>query len=163
MAEKYHIQKVIPTGKKEIMFGKPTEEFHVKFAENEGTFKLWYQKPPVEGQEQWGVIDGWKFKKEKAPEPPQTSTDSGEFVPRKTRSVLDKERSDGMRQGMCINNAAEYVKQIEKLDPKEWAATVHAYAQELYLVSDLYHEAPQDVVQQVSIDEAPANIKEILG
>lgn len=50
-----------------------------------------------------------------------------------------KDNSDGQRQGMCINNAAEYVKSVAttKLTPNDWALRVHEYADALYSLGDL--------------------------
>ena len=172
MAEKYTIQTVIPTGKSDPMYGT---EFHVKFAENEGTFKLWYKTPPTEGQVQEGDIDGWKFKKAKkewdgnsggsassASAPPSTTSKSA-YQPR-----VYKDNSDGMRQGMCFNNAANYVEAIspEPLAPADWARAVKAYAQALYLLGDLAAEEvvpPTEQVTEVTVAEAPKTVQEIFG
>jgi len=51
-----------------------------------------------------------------------------------------KDNSDGMRQGMCINNAANYVNSLEfpqALTDREWASLVHSYATALYILGDL--------------------------
>ena len=172
MAEKFTIQTVIPTGKSDPMYGT---EFHVKFAENEGTFKLWYKTPPTEGQVQEGDIDGWKFKKAKkewdgnsgggassASAPPST-TSKPAYQPR-----VYKDNSDGMRQGMCFNNAANYVEAIspEPLAPADWARAVKAYAQALYLLGDLAAEEvvpPTEQVTEVTVAEAPKTVQEIFG
>ena len=170
MAEKYTIQTVIPTGKSDPMYGT---EFHVKFAENEGTFKLWYKTPPTEGQVQEGDIDGWKFKKAKkewdgnsgggassASAPPST-TSKPAYQPR-----VYKDNSDGMRKGMAINNAATYVNAVspEPLAPKDWAKAVTAYAKELYVVSELEDVAPVPPTEQPKeVAEAPKTVQEIFG
>lgn len=174
MAEKYTIQTAIPTGKQSPMYGT---EFHVKFAENEGTFKLWYKTPPTEGQVQEGDIDGWKFKKAKkewdgnsggdASSASATAPSTGgkpAYQPR-----VYKDNSDGMRQGMCFNNAANYVEAIspEPLAPAAWAKAVYAYAQALYLLGDLAVEAtvvpPAEQPKEVPITEAPKSVQDIFG
>lgn len=172
MAEKYTIQTVIPTGKSDPMYGT---EFHVKFAENEGTFKLWYKTPPTEGQVQEGDIDGWKFKKAKkewdggssggasSASAPAPSGGKPAYQPR-----VYKDNSDGMRQGMCFNNAANYVDSIspKELTPTEWAKAVKAYAQALYLLGDLAAEEvvpPTEQVTEVPVTEAPKTVQEIFG
>lgn len=50
-----------------------------------------------------------------------------------------KQASDGQRQGMCLNNAANYVSQhgTKIMTPDEWADTVHSYAEALYNKGDL--------------------------
>lgn len=51
-----------------------------------------------------------------------------------------KDNSDGQRQGMCFNNAANYVNIMHKeglLDAEAWASRVHTYANALYKLGDL--------------------------
>lgn len=166
--EKYTIEKVSPTGKQSPMYGT---EYHVKFVENEGHFKLWYKSAPTEGQVQEGTIDGWKFKKAKKEFNPdnQESTQETTSAPKPTASRAPyKDNSDGMRQGMCFNNASQYVLNVspEPLAPAEWAKAVNAYAQALYLVSELSKEpieveAPKTKV--VTIAEAPKSVQDVFG
>lgn len=170
MSEKYTIQTAIPTGKSDAMYGT---EFHVKFAENEGTFKLWYKTPPTEGQVQEGDIDGWKFKKAKKEWNPTQSAEShgGASVGTPTApkgKPAWRDNSDGMRQGMCFNNAANYVEAIspKELTPTEWAKAVKAYAQALYLLGDLAAEEavpPTEQVTETPITEAPKSVQDIFG
>lgn len=60
-----------------------------------------------------------------------------------------KDNSDGMRQGMCINNAAAYISDHTTgiLSEKEWAQKVHDYANELYLLGDLGKSGSQGTPQ----------------
>ena len=176
MAEKYTIQTVIPTGKSDPMYGT---EFHVKFAENEGTFKLWYKTPPTEGQVQEGDIDGWKFKKAKKEWDGNSSggaSSASASAPTKPayQPRVYKDNSDGMRQGMCFNNAATYVLAVapvldkEPLNPTDWARAVKAYAQALYLLGDLAAEEetvvpPAEQVTEVTVAEAPKSVQDIFG
>jgi hypothetical protein len=148
--EKYTIATAMPTGKTSPMFGT---EYHVKFAENEGTFKLWYKTEPKQGQEQEGTIDGWKFTKKKFdPNAQQVSsaTTSKPWAPK-------RDNSDGMRQGMCINNAANFVNAlgVAEMSDTDWAKMVHDYATALDRLGDLSMES--------SIDEAPASVKEVFS
>lgn len=140
--EKYTVESVMPTGKSHETFGT---EFHVKFNENQGSFKLWYKNPPTPGQEQYGTINGWKFTKAKREDVPQggsvspvtsSATPAAEPVAYKSKY---KDNSDGMRKGMAINNAATYVNAAtpEPLSPEKWAQTVSSYAKALYDVSEL--------------------------
>lgn len=56
-----------------------------------------------------------------------------------------KDNSDGMRQGMCMNNAAAYVTASTKkeLTGDEWATKVYDYANALYNKGDLRHDEPE--------------------
>ncbi|CAB4182619.1 hypothetical protein UFOVP1439_32 [uncultured Caudovirales phage] len=172
--EKYTIQTVMPTGQVSPMYGT---EFHVKFAENEGTFKLWYKTAPAEGQVQEGTIDGWKFKKAKKEWDSNASSNAGgagsasaqsstTSTGNKYQKPTYKDNSDGMRKGMAINNAATYVNLIspEPLAPKDWAKAVTAYARELYLVSELDTEMPaEEPVKEVLVTEVPKSVQEVFG
>lgn len=166
--EKYTVQTVIPTGKNHPTFGT---EFHVKFAENEGTFKLWYKEAPQEGKVQYGTIDGWKFKKASKQDLENagiTSSPAGNAgsasAPARSSKPAYKDNSDGMRQGMCFNNAAAYVAAIspEPLSPRDWAKAVNSYAQALYLVSELSKEV-QEAPKEVTLAEAPKSVQDVFG
>ena len=161
MAEKYTVQTAMPTGQQSPQFGT---EFHVKFAESEQTFKLWYKNPPTQGQEVYGTIDGWKFKKEKKEwNPSSNSAPAAQGAPstQGTSSGFTRSRdnSDGQRQGMCINNAAAFVNNNAPngIEAKDWAKMVHAYATALYRLGDLTKE---DVVADVDTS-APITIEEL--
>ena len=156
---KYTINTVMATGKVDNTYGS---EYHVKFAESPDTFKLWYQKEPQQGQVQYGEIDGSKFKKQK---PPQQQTDGGTFVPKKTRSVIEAEKSDGQRQGMCFNNAANFVNGTlnstgEVVSPEQWAKMVFTHAKALYSLGDLTKDVPETEEQTV---DAPKSVQEVFG
>lgn len=81
-----------------------------------------------------------------------------------------KDNSDGMRQGMCFNNATLFVNMMladekpNKPSPEEWAELVHAHAQALYMKGDLKAEgkteAPVDKVFPVR-EEQPINLDDI--
>ncbi len=141
--EKYTVEAAIPTGKSDPKFGT---EFHVKFAENEGTFKLWYKNPPTPGMVQEGEIDGWKFKKAKKEWNPTTPTQDSpraETPSAPYAKKVWKDNSDGMRQGMCINNAAASLLAFPEEDDKTWADRVHARANALYALGDLGQEGEE--------------------
>lgn len=79
------------------------------------------------------------------------------------------DNSDGQRQGMCINNAANYLVAIH--DPKagpltaeEWAEMVNGYATALYAVSDLKAEPKETnpFEGEDPVEEAPLNADDIL-
>jgi hypothetical protein len=127
MVETYTVQNAMKSGKKSDTYG---EEYYVKFVESEQTFPLWFKKDPT-GQKINGEINGSKFKKDKTPPPDEKPTSSPS-----NRGRYD---SDGQRQGMCVNNAANYVNEHSSdiVAPKVWAKTVHEYATELYLLGDL--------------------------
>lgn len=82
-----------------------------------------------------------------------------------------KDNSDGMRQGMCINNAANYVAHNHTdadramLNSDEWAKLVWNYANDLYLLGDLGNVQEGDVVNNDVTEEAIdlSDIKDIFG
>lgn len=147
----FTIKQAMPTGEESPTYGK---EFFVQFSEMEDTVKLWFKKEePTPGS----TLDlekgpkGWKkVKKEWKPqEKSAQSSSAGATKP------AYKDNSDGMRQGMCINNAANYVNSLEfekALTDTEWASTVFSYANALYRLGDLTKapEGSQDVPQSVS-------------
>lgn len=71
--------------------------------------------------------------------------------------------ADGMRQGMCFNNAANYVTaKADKLPPFEWASAVFEYAQVLYSKGDLKpatepEEKPQEEAKPSPLDLLKGN------
>lgn len=152
MAENYTVTTVMETGKSSPTYGT---EYHVKFAESEQTFQLWFKKAPLQGDKVYGNINGNKFKKEKKEFEPTQQT--GQAPAKRTY----QDNSDGQRQGMCINNAAQYINaQNEKLTPSEWAESVRAYAQALYGKSDL---AKAEVKEEAEAAEISTSVQEIFG
>lgn len=145
MVETYTVQNVMATGKDHDTYGK---EFYVKFVESEQTFPLWFKKAPDAGTKINGEINGSKFKKDKTPPADET--------PKNSPVSRGRYDSDGQRQGMCINNAANYVNSCatEIVTPKKWAETVHGYANALYLLGDL---------GQVPAEPAAENTGELFG
>ena len=129
MSEKYTIETVMKTGETSQTFGS---EYYVKFAENEGTYKLWFKKDPTAGQQIEGTINGSKFAKAKKAYTPPAAKPAA-------KSYSRKDNSDGQRQGMCLNNAANYVNEHshELVAADLWAKTVWTYANALYLLGDL--------------------------
>ena len=136
MAE-YKVESSMPTGKSNPQFGS---EYYVKFYESEASFALWFKAQPVEGQIVNGDIEGTKFKKEKKEWNPNggSSPATTQSAPAATKPAW-KDNSDGMRQGMCFNNAANYVNAVasEPVEAQVWADTVYKYANALYLKGDL--------------------------
>lgn len=141
---KYTVRQATATGKVDPKFGT---EYIVHFNEDDREVKMSRQKPVEIGQEENGTIVNSKygayFKKD--PFVPQPQTSSTETTTQPTtgapaRNYVRKDNSDGMRQGMCINNAANYVNALEfpkALTDREWASLVHDYATALYILGDL--------------------------
>lgn len=134
----YTVKAAMGTGKTSQMYGV---EYYVQFADTEGSYALWFKKEPQVGDKVDGTITGSKFKKAKKEWKPQeggSSQDQSGTSRPPSRSY--KDNSDGMRQGMCINNAANYVNALEFpkiLTDREWADLVHSYATALYVLGDL--------------------------
>jgi hypothetical protein len=74
------------------------------------------------------------------------------------RPTSRPDNSDGQRQGMAINNAAQYVKEWaikegKKLSPAEYAQAVKAYAVAIYTNSDLSSVKVEDpLTEQIGSD-----------
>lgn len=148
MPQKYTVKSVMPTGKSDPKFG---QEFYVQFEESEAAFPLWYKNAPAIGFEQEGDIVAGKFKKVRkewnSNAPVADSTTSQSSTPKRSY----KDNSDGMRQGMCFNNAANYVATLgfdKALTDREWATTVFSYAQALYHMGDL-NQAPEGSQEEI--------------
>lgn len=79
----------------------------------------------------------------------------------KGSSPLDS-RGDGMRQGMCINNATLLINQFatEAITPERWAEGVFKYAQALYNKGDLNTKPTQqqDTVYVPSEEELNGHV-----
>lgn len=129
----YTVKSVMPTGKEHPTYGT---EFYVQFEEDEQAYPLWFKAKPEVGQSVDGEVKDGKFKKIKKEYKPNEQTN----VSKKEWTPMRKDNSDGMRQGMCMNNAANYVTSLQfdsALTDSEWAETVFAYAQALYRMGDL--------------------------
>lgn len=143
----YKVLDVKPTGKDDPKFGT---EFWVKL-DNEDVAKLWFKNAPAVGTE----LDlektdkGYKkVKKEWKPSSEKSSSESSSSSSSSRSSATKpvyKDNSLGMRIGMCINNAAQYVNSLDIQDkeglpkilsPDEWADTVTSYALELFTRTD---------------------------
>jgi len=152
MSEDFTVSTVMATGKTSQMFG---QEYYVKFAESEQTFTMWFKKEPEQGQKVYGHIEGNRFKKDKK-EDQQQSFASSKPAPKREFN------QDGMRQGMCFNNAAAYVLNVSSapMAPKEWAEAVRSYAKALYDESDL---AVDSSSAEVSDADLAREAKEVFG
>jgi hypothetical protein len=154
----FTIKSVMPTGKNSPTYGT---EFYVQFVESEQAFPLWFKNAPEVGTPIEGEINGSKFKKIKkeytAPEKRSGETTSiGSEIAKRPPY---KDNSDGMRQGMCINNAANYVNSLEfekALTDSEWATTVFSYANALYRLGDLTKEPEGS-------DDVPTTVAGVFG
>lgn len=162
---KYTISQVMPTGESSDMYGT---EYHIKFNEDAGTYKLWYKTEPQQGQEQEGEIVDGKFKKAKKEW--NGATDSGKSY-KKPYAAVQADKNDGQRQGMCINNAANQILKAQEIQGKVlgadvWAGAVYEYAQALYAKGDL--KAPETTEEGLPIidvtdKDAPEGLAALLG
>lgn len=148
----FTVKSVMPTGKNHATYGV---EFYVQFNESEQAFPLWFKQAPEIGSTVDGEINGGKFKKIKKEYTPNTEAQPVSTPGGPSSKPAWKDNSDGMRQGMCINNASNYVATLEfktALTDAEWATTVFSYAQALYRLGDLTKapEASQDVPASVA-------------
>ena len=129
----YTINTALPAGETHDTYGT---KYVVKLAELPETFEMWFKKEPAQGDKIDGSVENGRFKKEKkswgGTGTSSTNTFKKPFVPQ-------TDKSDGMRQGMCMNNAAAYV-QVNATTPLtavEWAEAVYKYATALYSKGDL--------------------------
>lgn len=139
----FTVKAVMPTGKNSPTYGV---EYYVQFNETEQSFPMWFKTAPAVGQTLEGDIEGNKFKKVKKEWTGNSSSQaSPQTVGKPTSRPFSKDNSDGMRQGMCMNNAANYVNAFGvDMKSSEWAKTVHEYASALYALGDLKVEQPID-------------------
>jgi hypothetical protein len=159
----FTIKSVMPTGKTSQTYGT---EYYTQFSEHEQPFPLWFKKEPEVGTTLEGEVVNGKFKKTKkewnsqTQQSPRAATQSAPSA-----KPAYKDNSDGMRQGMCINNAANYVNGLEfekALTDVEWARTVFSYANALYRLGDLTktpedsQEAPAENVDQTPLESVQA-------
>lgn len=161
----YTVKQATATGKVTAKFGT---EYIVHFNEDEREVKMSRQKPVEVGQEEHGtIVDsryGAYFKKD--PYNPDLAKTADPV--KKQWAPMRKDNSDGMRQGMCMNNAANYVNSLDTgpLTPKDWAKAVYSFATELYELGDLgYKDAPEDIKSQLEtpLSEAPKSVQEVFG
>lgn len=142
MSQTYTVKSTMPTGKTNEKFGS---EYYVQFNETEQTFPLWFKTAPDIGKEIEGEIVEGKFKKVKKEwKPGEGKSGSNSQNGGSQSRGQYKDNSDGMRQGMCFNNAANFVNNqvFDKIPTaQEWADTVFGYAQALYRKGDLMQPA----------------------
>lgn len=152
----YTVRQATPTGKVDSTYGT---EYIVHFLDDQREVKMSRQKPVMEGQIENGTIVDGKFGayfKKDPFVPGQTSTP---VQPATSSFVTTKPSSDGMRQGMCINNAANYVNALEaKLGYSEWAKEVHGYASALYSQGDL-----AEIYDETATDDLAEKVKNVFN
>jgi hypothetical protein len=102
---KLTIKSVTPTGKVDQGFGVP---YYVTFEEVEGSVYAQKKTEPQVGDEWWGKVEDGKFGL-KFVKDPYNPNQENRVVPTGDAPRTFKDNSDGMRQGMAINNAAKYV------------------------------------------------------
>jgi hypothetical protein len=139
----FTVKAAMPTGKTDPKFGT---EFYVQFNEMADTAKLWFKDAPEVGKSlelEKGQY-GWKKVKKEWNGSSASSADSSPASSSPASSTSSRpsyeDNRDGMRQGMCINNAANYVNALSfdnALTDHEWAQTVFSYATALYALGDL--------------------------
>lgn len=146
------------------------QKYHVKFAEEAQSVEVSRKTEPVIGEVLDGTITNGRFKKTPKPYTPGSPQQRYDGPKR-------HDNSDGMRQGMCINNASEYVRSMTEstgkiLEPAQWATVVHGYANELYKLGDLegssFDPITADDLKKIDeevkdISEAPKSVQEIMG
>lgn len=159
----FTVKSTMPTGKTDPKFGS---EFYVQFNEDAQAFPLWFKAAPEIGKEIEGDIINGKFKKVKKewnPNPTPT-TDNAPTPAASFAKPAYKDNSDGMRQGMCFNNAANFVNTLvfnQTLSDREWADLVFAYAQALYLMGDL--NVPKVGSQPENEEEDLSTVQSVFG
>lgn len=104
-----------------------------------------------------------RFYKKQAPDAQGASQGGGS-------SAYSGERSDGMRQGMCINNAANFINAqnvANSMTPAEWAQMVYEFARALYslgeltaanvppAVSDAFNVTNEDMDKPINLSDIP--------
>lgn len=138
----------------EDQYGNVTDS--VRFV-GESDSALWRHAPSTDvsnGTKVYGTISDEvsqggkayrKFKKEQREDgTPQTSGKPAFTGGRKP------DNSDGMRQGMCINNGAQYVaNNYAELTPEAYAKKVEAYARELYKIDLTKEEDLNDILKDL--------------
>lgn len=162
---KYTVRQATATGKTDPKFGI---EYIVHFNEDDREVKLSRQKEVEVGQEENGSIVNSKygayFKKDPYVPPKETPTTGTTDTPVSKAPYRRADNSDGQRQGMCFNNAANYVNDRsgeEPVDFDTWARTVFAYAQALYRLGNL--DAPAPEASPVSVDDQIKTVANIFG
>lgn len=137
----YTIKQVKATGAVDPQFGT---EYIVQFNEDERIVTVNRKNVPTEGDSWEGeiTVSKWGTKFKKAPfvpgqsQAPQSTAAQGSTFATKPAY---KDNSDGMKQGMAINNAAAYiaatVTDVQTADA--WSSSVIDYAKKLYDKSDL--------------------------
>jgi len=156
----FTVKSTMPTGKDNPKFGK---EFYVQFNESEQAFPLWFKEAPAVGKEIEGEITNGKFKKIRKEWNPNAAPEGDVKAPATPRPAY-KDNSDGMRQGMCFNNAANFVNTLvfeKTLTDREWADITFAYAQALYLKGDL--NVPVEGSQEEPAKDPIETVKEVFG
>jgi hypothetical protein len=135
---KYTVRQATPTGKTDATYGA---EFIVHFNEDDREVTMSRKQPVQLGQEENGTIVNGKYGAYFKKDPYQPTPQGGTVNPTEKKwTPIKRANSDGQRQGMCVNNAANYVNGLkfeQALTNREWAQLVHDYASTLYNLGDL--------------------------
>ena len=160
----YKVVAVKPSGKDDPKFGT---EFYIKL-DNDDVARLWFKNAPEVGQE-LDLEKGPKgYKKVKKEWNPGQSSGSPAPASKPFTKAPYKDNSQGMRIGMTVNNAANYVNSLDIRDndgnakiltPDEWATTVASYAIELYHATDdaNFTEEKKPVIEGEHVELDPEN------
>lgn len=160
----FTIKTATPTGKTDPTYG---DEYYVQFEEDTRAVKMSRKAVPQPGGKENGQIIDGKYGAYFKKDPYQPTPQGGAVnVPAKKWTPIKRDNSDGQRQGMCLNNAANYVNTLEfekALTDREWAQLVHSYATALYRLGDLKDVEDQPAPAELPIAEAPKAVQDVFG
>lgn len=153
------VKSSMPTGKEDPKFGA---EYYVNFNEIPDAVPFWFKKQPETDQpmEIEQVNGKWKKVKKEWPTSAPTANTPGNQPAQSTVKPPYKDNTDGIKQGMWINNAAAFVNnQVhDKVPtPEEWATKVHEYASAGYSKGDLNAPKPSTVAEMFGSEPVPVN------
>lgn len=160
---KYTVKQVKPTGKVDEKFGT---EYHVQFNEDDRVVKVSRKTEVTVGQEFDGEIKDNSYGAYFKSAPRDFTATAGSAAPAGTRRApfVRKDNSDGMRQGMCINNAANFVNALSFADmtADAWATMVYDYANALYAKGDLTGEVADQAAEQQA-EDFKKSVEDVFG
>jgi hypothetical protein len=170
--KEWTINQAMKTGKVDETYGT---EYVVSVNDFTGTFNKYFKKEPKTGDKMYGAIEsggkyGNKFKKADRPDAkPFVSTKDGKGnqAPR-SYGAQQADKNDGQRQGMAINNAANYINSLslttgKQLNARDWSKAVHAYASALYSRGELRQLDLSDEAKVLDADQLPQSVQDMFG
>lgn len=160
----FTVKTATPTGKNDPTYGA---EYLVQFEEDTRTVKMSRKTVPQPGGVENGQIIDGKYGAYFKKDPFQPTPGGGAVNPvEKKWTPVKRDNSDGQRQGMCLNNAANYVNTLQfdnALTDREWAQLVHSYATALYRMGDLKDADDQPAVTETTLEEAPKSVQQVFA